>query len=93
MRKKLSWNARLCGPSWQWNVHYFLLPTDSSQVGVNGPPDPHAAFPQTLTDGKLQVQQRNALQNQQDEERDHERPWKKRVQVHAESAEGFLSES
>lgn len=49
-------------------LFYFLLnpPTDSCQVWIDGPPHARAAFPQTLTDGELQVQQRDSLQDQQD---------------------------
>ncbi|KAL4629749.1 hypothetical protein GN956_G17108 [Arapaima gigas] len=32
-----------------------------------------------LADGKLQVEQRDTLQNQQDQEGDHERTWKHRI--------------
>lgn len=50
------------------NCVYFLVnpPTDSRQVWIDGPPHARAALPQTLTDGELQVQQRDSLQHQQD---------------------------
>lgn len=49
-------------------LFHFLLnpPTNSCQVWIDGPPHARAAFPQALTDGELQVQQRDSLQDQQD---------------------------
>lgn len=45
---------------------------------VNGAPDAHAPLPQPLPYGELQVQQGDPLQDQQNEERDHKRPWRGR---------------
>lgn len=45
--------------------------TDALQGRVDGAPDAHTPLPQPLPDGELQVQQGDALQDQQDEERDH----------------------
>lgn len=59
----------------------YFLPTNSSQVRINRPPYSHAAFPQALTDSKLQVQQWDSFKNQQDEEWNHKCSWKYSIYI------------
>lgn len=55
------------------NVQLNVSLTDSTQQRRDGVPDADAALPQTLTDGQLQIQQRQTLEDQRDQVRDQER--------------------
>lgn len=48
--------------------------TNPGQVRMNGGPHPQTASPQTLTDGELEMKQRDSLKHQQDKKGDHKRP-------------------
>lgn len=48
--------------------------THSAQVGRDGPPHPDAAAAQALADGELDVEERDALEDQRDDVGDEEGP-------------------
>lgn len=57
-------------------IHFRAnLPTDASEVGADGSPNPHAAFPQTLANGELQQQERHPFQHEQDQVGNQEGSW------------------
>lgn len=62
--------------------------TYALQGRVDGAPGTHASFAQPLPDGKFQVQQGDALHDQQDEEWNHECSWGQRAAGRQAAAHG-----
>ena len=52
--------------------------TNARQIGMDRRPHPQTAPSQALANCKLQIEERDSLHDQQDEERDHKRSWKRK---------------